>query len=170
MLNLYFNIFDYVYNNIFYFYYIYIIVYKFNIYISFYVQYWLNIIKYFITFNSIIVNILKPFLLFYYLIKRLFIWVNRRFFKKKKRFRIYYKYHNIRYWKFLLFFFYLNVFFFLWKKRNLYRKTQFISVLVFLHISILISLHFFLGLFNSFDLSFLYCILFFFFLVLLFKR
>jgi len=170
MLDLYFNIFDYIYNNIFYFYYVYIIIYKFNIYITFYIQYWFNIIKYYITFNNFIVNIVKPFLLFYYSIKRIFLWINRRFLKKRKRFRIYYKYHNIRYWKFLLFFFYLNVFFFLWKKRNLYRRSQFISILIFLHIGILISLHFFMGLFSSFDLAFLSCIFIFLMIFLIFKR
>jgi hypothetical protein len=170
MLNLYFNIFDYVYNNIFFFYNIYIIIYKFNLHIKFYLQYWSNIVKYYITFNSIAIKILKPFLLVYYLIKRIFLWTNRRFLKKRKRFRIYYRYHNVRYWKFLLFFFYLNIFFLLWKRRNLYRKSQFIIILVFLHIAILILLHFFLGLFNSFDLAFLSCLLFLSLMILIFKR
>jgi hypothetical protein len=170
MLNLYFNIFDYVYNNIFFFYYIYIIIYKYNMYVRFYIQYWLNIIIYYITFNNIIISILKPFLLCYYWITRTLLWLNRRFFKKRKRFRIYYKYHNVRYWKFLLFFFYLNVFFYLWKKRNLYRKTQFITILIFLHIAILISLHFFLSIFNSFDLAFLSCFFVFLIIFMLLKK
>jgi len=170
MLSLFFNIFDYVYNNIFYYYYIYIIIYRFNIHIKFYLQYLFNVFKYYITVNSIVFNIFKPFLLIYYFFKKTFLWLNRRFLKRKKRFRIYYKYHNIRYWKFLLFFFYINFFFLLWKKRNLYRKSHFVIILVFTHIIILILSHFFIGLFNSFDIGFLSCIFFIYIIFFIFKR
>ena len=137
MLDLFFNIIDYIYNNFFYYYYLYVIIYRFGIYIKFYIQHWFNILIFYITFNNIIINVLRPFLLIYYFLKRSFLWLNRRFIKKRKRFRIYYRYHNVRYWKFLLFFFYLNIFFFMWKRRNLYRKSHFITILIFIHISIL---------------------------------
>lgn len=170
MLDLFFNIIDYFYNNLFYYYYLYVIIYRFGIYIKFYIQYFFSILKYYITLNIVVINILKPILLIYYNIRQIFVWLNRRFIKKRKRFRIYYRYHNVRYWKFLLFFFYINVFFFLWKRRNLYRKSQFIIILVFTHIAILILLHFFLGLFSSFDIGFLSCLLFFFIISLFLKR
>jgi hypothetical protein len=170
MLNTFFSISEYIYNNLFYYYYIYITIYKYNIYIRFYIEFLYNIFKYYITSNKLMMGLFKPFLSIYNMIRRLFIWTNRRFLKKKKRFRIYYKYHNIRYWKFLLFFFYLYVFFILWKKRNLYTKTQFVFAFIFLHILILISLNFFIGLFNSFDLGFLSCIFFMFLIVLFLRR
>jgi hypothetical protein len=170
MLDLFFNIIEYFYNNLFYYYYLYVIIYRFGIYIKFYVQYLFSVLNYYITLNKVAINILKPFLLVYYNIRKTFLWLNRRFIKKRKRFRIYYRYNNVRYWKFLLFFFYINVFFFLWKRRNLYRKSQFITVLVFTHILILILLHFFLGLFGSFDIGFLSCILFFFIISLFIRR
>lgn len=170
MLNTFLSISDYIYNNIFYYYYIYITIYKYNIYIKFYIQISYNWFKYYMTSNKLMINSFKPFLLIYNIINKLYIWTNRRFLKKKKRFRIYYKYHNIRYWKFLLFFFYLYVFFILWKKRNLYTKTQFVFAFIFLHILILILLNFFIGLFNSYDLGFIFCIFFMFILVLFLRR
>lgn len=170
MLVLFFNIFDYIYNNVFYYYYMYTIIYKFSIYIKFYIYFILNRFKYYITINGISINIFKPFLFLYNFLRRSFLWFNRRYLKKRKRFRIYYKYHNVRYWKFLLFFFYINIFLFLWKKRNLYRKSHFFGILIFFHISILILSHFFIGLFNSFDIGFLSCILFLYILFLFFKK
>lgn len=170
MLVLYLNILDYIYNNIFYFYNIYIVIYKFSLLIRFNLHYKYNILKYYIIFNRVINNILKIFILIYFYLKKILLWLNRRFLKKKKRFRIYYKYHNIRYWKFLLFFFYLNIFFILWKRRNLYRKSHFIMILIFIHIGILILLHFFLSVFNSFDLAILCCIFFFWTILIIFKR
>ena len=170
MLALYISVFDYVYNNIFYFYYIYTLIYKLTILLKFNMQYKFNILKYYITLNKLIYKILRYFLFIYYYIKRIFLWINRRFLKKRKRFRIYYKFHNIRYWKFLLFLFYINVFFIIWKKRNLYRTSQFILILIFLHIGILILLHFFLSLFDSFDIAMLSCLLFFSILLMFFKR
>jgi len=170
MLGLFFNIFDYINSSIVYCYYIYIIIYKLSIYFKFHIQYFFNFFKYYITINKVTSNVLRFFHFFYYHLKKFLLWFNRRYLKKRKRFRIYYKYHNIRYWKFLLFLFYINVFLFIWKKRNLYRKSQIIFFLIFLHISILITSHFFIGLFNSFDLGILSCILFMYIIILIFRR
>jgi hypothetical protein len=170
MLNFFFNISDFLYNNIFYYYYIYITIYKFSIYIKFYIQYVYNIFMFYIISTKTTKNFFSIFLYFYNIIKNILLWTNRRFLKKNKRFRIYYKYHNVRYWKFFLFFFYANLFFFLWKKRNLYKKIHLISFFVFLHITILISLHFFVGLWNNFDIGFFSCLLFIYIIFVLFKR
>ena len=170
MLSSFFNIFDYIYNNIFFCYYIYITLYKLNLFIKCYISFFFNVLKYYIISNKIAINTFKPFLFIYNFIKNSLLWFNRRYLKKRKRFRVYYKYHNVRYWKFFLFFFYINIFFFIWKKRNLYRKSQIIFILIFLHITVLILLHFFIGLFNSFDIGFLSCIFFLFIIFMIFKR
>lgn len=170
MLETYFNLFEYIYNNFYYYYYIYTIVYKLKLYTNFRLYYLSDLFLYYIHNNFILHIIFKPILFFNYYLKYYFIWFNRRFLKKRKRFRTYYKFHNVRYWKFLLFFFYINVFIILWKKRNLYRKSHFFFILVFLHISILVSLHFFIGIFANYNIAVLFCIFFFWILVLLFSR
>lgn len=73
MLDLFFNIIEYFYNNLFYYYYLYVIIYRFGIYIKFHMQYLFSILKYYITLNRVIINILKPFLLVYYNIKKTFL-------------------------------------------------------------------------------------------------
>lgn len=97
MLDLFFNFIDFIYNNYFYYYSIYRIIYENNLYIKFHIQYLSNIIKYYITFNKLVINILRPLFFLYYHIRRIFLWLNRRFIKKRKRFRLYYRYHNVRY-------------------------------------------------------------------------
>ena len=84
MLVLYLNILDYIYNNIFYFYNIYIVIYKFSLLIRFNLHYKYNILKYYIIFNRVINNILKIFILIYFYLKKILLWLNRRFLKKKK--------------------------------------------------------------------------------------
>jgi len=170
MLSVFFNIFDYVYNNIIYYYHIYAIFYKYSMIIRFYIQIYFNRFKYYTIIDKITFNILRFILFIYRIITRTFLWLNRRYIKKRKRFRMYYKFRNIRYWKFLLFFLYFNIFFALWKKRNLYRKSHFFLILIFTHIFILISLNFFVSIFNSFDIAFLSCFFLIYILVLLFKR
>lgn len=170
MLSHFINNWDYINNNIMYYYYLYITIYKFNIYIKFYIQFLYNIFKHNVTVNKLSSNSFKFFLYTYNFFKNILLWLNRRFLKKNKRFRIYYKYHNVRYWKFLLFFFYLYVFFSIWKRRNLYTKLQIIGIFIFLHILIMISLHFFIGFFNNFDLGFISCILFYYIVLLIFKK
>lgn len=54
-------------------------------------------------------------------------WSNRRFFKRHKRYRLYYKLPNIRSLKFLLFFYMLCMIALIWKRRNLYMKIHFIT-------------------------------------------
>lgn len=170
MLELYFNIFEYIYNNYNYYYNIYVIIYKLKLFTGFYSYYWSNLFLYYIHHNKILSFLFKPILLFNFYLKNYFIWFNRRFLKKRKRFRAYYKFHNVRYWKFFLFLLYINVFIILWKKRNLYRKSQLFFVIIFLHISILISLHFFMSIFNSYNIAVFFCILFFWIMALLFSR
>jgi len=170
MLSIFFNIFDYVYNNIVYYYYIYAIIYRYSLQIRFYLQFYLNKFKYYTIIDKIVFNILKFCLFIYSVITKTFLWLNRRYIKKRKRFRMYYKFHYVRYWKFFLFFLYFNIFFSLWKKRNLYRKSHFFIILIFSHIFILISLNFFVSIFSSFDIAFLSCFLLVYILVLLFKR
>ena len=170
MLELYFNIFEYIYNNYYYYYYIYVIIYKLKLYTGFYFYYWCNLFLYYIHNNKVLNFLFRPILLFNFYLKNYFIWFNRRFLKKRKRFRIYYKFHNVRYWKIVLFFLYVNVFIILWKKRNLYRKSQFFLIIIFLHIFILISLHFFMSIFSSYNIAVFFCILFFWVMALLFSR
>jgi len=170
MLETYFNLFEFVYNNIYYYYYIYIIIYKLKLHLGFYFHYWCSLFLYYIQSNKIVNWIFSPIFKLNFNLNKAFIWFNRRFLKKRKRFRVYYKFHNIRYWKFILFFFYLNAFIIMWQRRNLYTKTQLLAWLVFLHIGILISLHFFLGLFISYDIAVLFCIFFFFVWMLFFNK
>lgn len=97
MLDIFLGISDYIYNNILYYYYIYVTIYKYSIYIRFYMAFLYNLCKYNIVFNKLLIKILKPFLFIYNFIIQILVWVNRRFLKKKKRFRIYYRYQNFRY-------------------------------------------------------------------------
>lgn len=170
MLDVFLGMSDYIYNNILYYYYIYVTIYKYYIYIRFYITFIYNFYKYNIISNKLLIKVLKPFLFIYSFITRILVWINRRFLKKKKRFRIYYKYQNFRYWKFIIFFMYIYVFFLLWKKRNLYTKLQFLFFFIFLHVLILLLLNFFIGFFNSYDVGFLSCMCFVFIIIFLFKR
>lgn len=97
MLSIFFNIFDYVYNNIVYYYYIYAIIYRYSLQIRFYLQFYLNKFKYYTIIDKIVFNILKFCLFIYSVITKTFLWLNRRYIKKRKRFRMYYKFHYVRY-------------------------------------------------------------------------
>ena len=169
-LDLYFNLFEYIYNNFYFYYYMYVTMYKLRLYIGFYFYYWNNLLLYYIQSNKILACIFGPIIRSNIYFRNLFLWFNRRFLKKRKRFRIYYRFHNVRYWKFLLFLLYINAFILIWRRRNLYRKSQLVLTLVFLHIFVLISSHFFISIFSSFDIAVLFCLLFSLVIMLLFNR
>jgi len=170
MLSLFFNIFDYVYNSVIYYYHLYVIFYKLSIKIRFFIQFYFGRSKYYTIIDKIYFTIVKFILFTYRFITKTFLWLNRRYIKKRKRFRTYYKFHYVRYWKLLLFFLYFNIFFSLWKKRNLYRKSHFFFILVFSHIFMLIMLNFFVSILNSFDIAFLTSFFLIYILLLLFKK
>jgi hypothetical protein len=73
MLSTFFNIFDYVYNNIIYYYYIYAFFYKYSTQIRFYIQFYLNRFKYFTIIDKIVLNIFKFILFTYRLITKTFL-------------------------------------------------------------------------------------------------
>jgi len=73
MLSLFFNILDYVYNNIIYYYHIYAIFYKYSMIIRFYIQFYLNRFKYFAIIDKIIFNILKFILFIHHVITKTFL-------------------------------------------------------------------------------------------------
>ena len=73
MLSVFFNIFDYVYNNIIYYYHIYAFFYKYGMIIRFYIQFYLNRFKYYAIIDKIISNILKFILFIYRVITKTFL-------------------------------------------------------------------------------------------------
>lgn len=73
MLSNFFNIFDYVYNNIIYYYYLYAIFYKYSMQIRFYIQFYLNKFKYYTIIDKIISNIFKFILFVYHVITKTFL-------------------------------------------------------------------------------------------------
>ena len=73
MLIIFFNIFDYVYNNIIYYYHIYAIFYKYSMIIRFYIQFYFNRFKYYTIIEKISFNILKFILFTYRVITKTFL-------------------------------------------------------------------------------------------------
>lgn len=73
MLSTFFNIFDYVYNNIIYYYYIYAIFYKYSMQIRFYIQFYFNKFKYYTIIDKISFNIFRFILFIYHVITKTFL-------------------------------------------------------------------------------------------------
>lgn len=123
-----------------------LIVLKYSFYVSFkYLS--IQIYYYYLMIYTIFILPHIPFVLFilkyFYIIKKTLVWYIRylKFISKKRKWwKLYYKFHRIYYFKFLFFILFFILFIHMWRRRNTYLKRSIIiRLLVFYFLSLYVS-------------------------------